>query len=221
MPDLYKKRFAELQDQLEAALASKKSVYNQSLGSAEIEISLTTLLEWKVKARSLIAQACGTKSEHFKEFEKNQDTGMYGTYLRTLEGLKAIFLAAREDYDGGYLRTTRSLIQAEVFDSELDQAKAKALHHAGYATAAAVIAGVILETSLRELCDRAGIAHAKLDKMNADLAKSGTYNSLIQKRITALAGIRNAAAHGETGAFTADDVEVMIKDVERFVADSL
>jgi len=219
MPDLYKKRFAELHDQLEAALALKKSVYNQSLGTAEIEIESTALLEWKVKARSLIAQACGTKSEHFKEFEKNQDTGIYGTYLRTLERLKAIFLAAREDYVGGYLRSTRSLIQAEVFDSELEQAKA--LHQAGYATAAAVIAGVILETSLRELCDRAGIAHAKLDKMNVDLAKAGTYNSLTQKRITALAGIRNAAAHGETSAFTADDVEVMIKDVERFVADSL
>ena len=54
--------------------------------------------------------------------------------------------------------------------------------------------------------------------MNADLAKAGVYNSLMQKRITALAAIRNSAAHGKPNEFTRDDVSAMIRDVERFVA---
>lgn len=57
--------------------------------------------------------------------------------------------------------------------------------------------------------------------MNADLAKAGVYGKLLQKRITALANIRNSAAHGHPGEFSADDVRDMIRDVERFVRENL
>ncbi len=53
----------------------------------------------------------------------------------------------------------------------------------GYSTAAAVIAGVVLETALRELCDKESISHGKLDKMNSDLTKASVYNKLVQKQI--------------------------------------
>jgi hypothetical protein len=204
---------------MEAILSSKKSIYNSLLEKNEIGIESNALLEWKVKARSLLNKACGPESEHFKEFQNNERTGGYDTYLATLERLKAVFLAAREDYEGGYLRTTRSLVQAELFDSELEQARE--LLEAGYKSPAAIVAGVVLETSLKELCDRANLAHAKLDRMNADLAKAGTYNALLQKRITALAGVRNSAAHGKPEEFSDQDVHDMIRDVERFVAEHL
>ena len=58
----------------------------------------------------------------------------------------------------------------------------------------------------------------KLDTMNADLAKAGVYNLLKQKQITALADLRNKAAHG-LGGFTSKDVESMIQDVRRFMED--
>jgi hypothetical protein len=106
-----------------------------------------------------------------------------------------------------------------MFDSELEQASE--LIQAGYKTPAAVVAGVVLETSLRELCDQEGLPHGKLDKMNSDLAKVGKYNKLQQKRITALADIRNSAAHGKTENFTDQDVLDMIRDVEKFIAGHL
>lgn len=133
--------------------------------------------------------------------------------------MKAVFLAAREDFEGGYLSSVRTLVQAEMFDSELEQAEE--LLKGGYVTAAAVIAGVVLETALRELCDRSSIAHGKLDKMNADLAKAGIYSKLVQKRITTLADIRNSAAHGKPEEFTEQDVSAMLQDVCRFLTDYL
>lgn len=163
MNNLYQKRFSELDDQLQAALATAKNKYDESAGRSYLEIESNTLLEWKVKVRSLLGKSCGESSEHFKEFLKAQDTGVYGTHLGTIKRLQAIFIAAREDYEGGYLRSSRTLVQAEVFDSELEQAKA--LHSAGYVPAAAVVAGVVLETAMRELADRAGIPHGKLDKI--------------------------------------------------------
>ena len=54
--------------------------------------------------------------------------------------------------------------------------------------------------------------------MNADLAKAGVYNLLKQKQITAIADLRNKAAHGQ-GGFTTEDVEDMIRNVRRFMED--
>ncbi len=54
--------------------------------------------------------------------------------------------------------------------------------------------------------------------MNADLTKTGVYNLLKLKQITALADLRNKAAHG-LGGFTKHDVESMIKDVRRFMTE--
>ena len=87
--------------------------------------------------------------------------------------------------------------------------------------AAAVTAGTVLETSLRQLCDENNIGHGKLDKMNADLAKAGVYNVLTQKRVTALADIRNNAAHGKPDEFKKEDVNDMIRDVNNFLVDHL
>ncbi|GAA5531229.1 hypothetical protein Hgul01_05054 [Herpetosiphon gulosus] len=84
-----------------------------------------------------------------------------------------------------------------------------------------LLAGIALETSLKDLCDREGIAHAKLDKMNADLAKTGIYNSVMQKQITAWAGLRNAAAHGNWGEYSHDQVKTMIAGVTQFIANHL
>lgn len=87
----------------------------------------------------------------------------------------------------------------------------------GYKLAAAVIAGVVLETTLRDLCNQNSLPIGKLDKMNSDLAKAGIYNKLQQKRITALADIRNSAAHGKPEEFSDNDVTMMIRDIEQFL----
>lgn len=216
MNDIYKRRFDELLSQLEELLAFKESKYNSFTEKHKEEIDSNAFLEWKVKAQNLLSKSCGKESEHYVEFSENDGVSMYGTYYSTLKRLRAVFLAAKEDYVGGYLRSTRSLIQAEVFDSELEQAEE--LLKLGYKAPAAVVAGVVLETTLRELCDQENIAHAKLDKMNSDLAKAGRYNKLQQKRVTALADIRNSAAHGKPDDYSDDDVKSMIQDIERFVA---
>ena len=128
----------------------------------------------------------------------------------------SIFIAFKHDYEKGYLTSIKTLIQAEVFETQLEQAEE--LLTSGYILASAVITGVVLETGIREICTRENISHGKLDKMNAELAKKGIYTKLQQKRITALADIRNSAAHGKQDAFTKDDVSKMIREVEDFLA---
>ena len=216
LKEVFKQRFEELEEQASQLESSKKVLRTEIIGGTNEVIDSNLLLSWKVKVRNLLSKLCGEDSQYFKQFERKENGHTtYGMF----KAFKAVFLAAKEDFEGGYLSSIKTLVQAEVFDSQFEQANE--FFSSGYYTAAAVIAGVVLETALRELCDRSGIPHGKLDKMNSDLAKAGVYNKLNQKRITAIADIRNSAAHGKQNEFTVQDVSDMIKDVSRFLADYL
>jgi hypothetical protein len=192
--DLLQKRFAELSDQADAIAKTKQTKYNSSTGSNYEQVDRDMLLGWCVKVRNLLASACGKDSEHFKSFVEAEERQSFEASPTRLARLRAVFLAAKEDFEGGYLTSVKHLVEAEVFSSELDQARE--LLAAGYRVPAAVVSGVVLETNLRNLCKARRIEPGRLDKMNADLAKAGEYNTLVQKRITALAAVRNSAAHG-------------------------
>jgi len=179
------------------------------------EMDKEKALTWKVKVKNLLVATCGEESQHYKEFTKAEGIRGYENSSDSFKRMKSVFIAAMDDYKGGYLTSIKNLIQADVFDSEIEQANE--LLSNGYLLAAAVIAGVVLETALRDLCAREGLSIGKLDKMNADLAKAGVYNKLQQKRITALADVRNSAAHGKPENFTETDVVNMIRDIEQFL----
>lgn len=172
--------------------------------------------EWATSSLNLLNRVLGKESDHYISLNE-----LYPNIhlLETSKKVQGILKAAKDDYENGYLFNTRALIEAEVFDDFLEQSEH--LLNQGYFTAAAVVAGSVLEDGLRKLCVKNGIALSakpKLDVMNADLAKVGVYNLLKQKQITALADLRNKAAHGQ-GGFTKEDVESMIKDVRRFMED--
>ena len=215
MTALIGKRFIELEEQVDALLASvtlKRTAFD---GDSEPWISPDLILNWSVKAKSLMERACGIDSTHLKAYAEADVQGGYETYVDRLNRIKAVFLAAKEDFEGGYLNSLRNIVQAEVFSNELEQAEE--LLQTGYRTAAAVIAGVVLETALRDLCTTHGVPHSNLNRMNDDLAKAGVYNANQKKQITSLSAIRNSAAHGKPQEFTADQVRGMIDDVQRFL----
>lgn len=210
-------RYDQLADEIIAIKATKVTKHG-GFGNYD-EVDEIKFDEWKVKAKSLIVKTCGNDSEHIKSFVKAEEPQSYDDSFAKLKRVMPIFLAAKDDFQGGYLTSVKNLVQAELFDSELEQAEE--LLSSGYKGPAAVVAGVVLETALRDLCAQSAISNGKLDKMNADLAKAGIYNKLQQKKITALADIRNSAAHGDWAAFTEIEVKEMIRDVENFLANYL
>lgn len=110
------------------------------------------------------------------------------------------------------------MIEAELFDNFLEQAEH--LLVSGYYQSAAVVIGCVLEDGLRKLCKSKNIEipdKPRLDTLNAYLAKDGMYSKLVQKRITAIADLRNKAAHGQWDEFTKEDVEEMIFSVRRIM----
>ncbi|MEN5239763.1 MULTISPECIES: DUF4145 domain-containing protein [Pseudomonas] len=215
MTALIGKRFVELEEQVDRLLSNVTFKRTGFDGSSEPWVSPDSILNWSVKAKSLMERTCGVDSTHLRAYVEADVQGGYETYVDRLNRIKAVFLAAKEDFEGGYLNSFRNIVQAEVFSNELEQAEE--LLKTGYQTAAAVIAGVVLETALRDLCTTHGIEHATLNRMNDDLAKAGAYNANQKKQITSLAAVRNSAAHGKHEEFTAEQVKGMIDDVQRFL----
>lgn len=173
--------------------------------------------QWGISCDNLLARVFGSSSVYYSEFIGCRNAGLYPSHVfsRALGVLKA----AGDDYKHGFLFEVRNIVAAEVFDEFLEQAEY--LLGVGYQGPAAVIAGSVLEDGLRKLCQRRNIvlsAKPKLDTMNADLYKAGAYNLLTQKKITALADIRNNAAHGQWDQFTARDVDDMVQAVRSIMA---
>lgn len=219
MTALLGKRFVELEQQLMELQASVTKARNEYSGSTYDRLEAEPLLNWSVKVKSLLERLGSEAACHLQSFtDAYKPRGMETTF-DCFKRMRAVFRAAKEDFEGGYLVSYRNLVQAEVFASELEQAEE--LLGRGYHSAAAVIAGVVLETTLRDLCSAHQVDHGSLNKMNDDLAKAGVYNANQKKQITSLAAIRNSAAHGKPEEFSQDQVRGMIDDVSRFLTAQL
>jgi hypothetical protein len=209
------KRLDELLAKAEAIKATHTS--SRFNDKTIYHVKRSDVLGWAASAASPLQRVFGETSTHFKAFEAS--LAQFHGYEYEFDPLQSIIAAAKEDLEGGYLFSTRALVKAEVLDDALGQARA--LLDAGYKDPACVLIGVALEVAVKELADQAGLPIAKLDKMNADLAKAGKYNVSRQKLITAWADLRNKAAHGQWNEYSAEDVQDMFSGVQRFVADYL
>lgn len=172
---------------------------------------------------NLVRRSCGEDSDHYRELRhlaESKEPGANNSFY--FVHCFGVIEAAQRDFDAGLLFDMRALITAEVLGDFTEQAEA--LLEAGYHVPAASLVGAVLEDSLRKLCEKHSIAiptATKIDSLNAELARAKVYDKLVQKRIIALADIRNNADHGHFDKFLRSDVEDMVKWTRGFAADYL
>lgn len=175
-----------------------------------------------VRLRGAIQRASGTNSPYTKELDtidKSRSSAREASYRGVAESLL-------DDLEAGYTETVNELVHAEVFADYLGMAEH--LLSAGYKDAAAVIIGSTLESHLRNLCRKHGLAveqstsngpkPKKAETINADLCKAGAYDSVDQKNVTAWLGLRNKAAHGEYDKYTLEQVLAVLQSARDFIA---
>ena len=209
------RRFLELQQKADAVVAAKKLDFRSNEGVPYYKVPSELYKEWATNVLSLLQRSFGESSIHYQNFSAHY-TGFDGWESNFLDS-QAIFKAAREDYEGGYLFNIRTLAKAEVLADAM--AQAKELLHAGYKDPACILARVSLESALKDLAGKFGVTEGKLDRMNADLCKAGAYNMAKQKQITAWVEICNKAAHGDWTQYTEQDAAATVGGVETLVAD--
>ena len=151
------------------------------------------------------------------------DKVIIGSYIsRAISIYAGILQAIRADYAADRIRTFQQLVHSDLFADMLEAAEY--LHGEGWKDAAAVMAGGVLEQHLRELCRKHTVdltmpngKPKMLAAMNDDLAKASAYGKIEQKDVTAWAGLRNAAAHGQYGDYDTNQVGQMIAGIRGFI----
>ncbi len=212
-------RLNELIEMGERVKGTRHSRSSESVTRSGMAVDNELASQWGMSCLNILNRVFGPESDHYTKFNQ-----LYPnlSFFGSMKGALGILKSAKEEVEKGLLFSTRTLVIAEVFDDFLEQAEH--LLSSGYYQAAAVLVGCVLEDGLRRLCARKNVhlpAKAKLDSMNSELAKIGTYNLLVQKRITMLAEIRNKAAHGQSAEFDQGDVADMLQKVRSFMEDYL
>ncbi len=111
----------------------------------------------------------------------------------------------------------QSVLQADVFDSELDSAKY--LLKNGFLRASGAICGVILEKHLGKVCENRNIKLVKNPKLANynDALKDNAYDMLEWRRMQRLADLRNLCDHDKQREPTKEEVEELISGTDRVI----
>lgn len=110
----------------------------------------------------------------------------------------------------------QTVLQADIFDSEIDSAKH--LFKRGFLRAAGAVCGVIIEKHFSIVCQNHNITLKKKSPTIADYndaLKDNVYDTLEWRRIQRLGDLRNLCDHNKDREPTKDEVEELISGTER------
>ena len=123
--------------------------------------------------------------------------------------------ACLEKFDSR-LYDLQTMLQADIFDSEIESAKH--LLKMGFLRAAGAICGVVLENHFKGVCKNRNINIQKKNPTIADYndaLKNSVYDTVEWRRIQRLGDIRNLCDHSKEREPTKDEVEELISGTER------
>lgn len=110
----------------------------------------------------------------------------------------------------------QALVQADIFDNELDVAEE--LNKKGFHRGAGAVAGVVLEGHLRAVCKQhkiTAIKNATLAKLNDRLKEKGVLDTPEWRAIQHLTDLRNLCDHKKAKEPTTVNVEELIEGVRK------
>ncbi len=205
---------------------------------SDLDFFLLNYEQWYTKALAVIKQITPDRLQDFMLVYDNPKRKMLDieTYcisdaLRTIEHIDYIYgpwtakygvlrqlqmlRACREKFDSK-IYDLQTILQADVFDSEIESAKH--LLKMGFLRAAGAVCGVVLEKHLRGVCKNRNISIQKKNPAIADYndaLKDCAYDTVEWRRIQCLGDIRNLCDHSKDREPTKDEVEELISGTEK------
>lgn len=189
---------------------------------------------WYTRALAVIKQLIPERLAEFTSLYYNKAAtysiarylrGAYSSYLardvrvgahnRFLQQ-RLILESAQSSLDD-ILANIHGVVQAEILDSELDAAIE--LWKAGHIRSAGTIAGVVLERHLAKICSSKNLMTRKKKPTTSDwndiLKDANVYDIPTWRGIQRFSDIRNLCAHPKDRDPTKDEVDELIRGVER------
>jgi len=113
----------------------------------------------------------------------------------------------------------KQLVQADMFDSEIDAAKE--LNKKGFQRAAGAICGVVIEKHLHGVCETRGIAITKknpaINDYNELLKNNDVIDTPTWRLIQRLADLRNLCDHNKTEEPTKENINDLIDGTDKII----
>ena len=208
MNDAFKRRFAEL-----AEAHTKFSYRDGAMGSRYVPSGQWE--GWATSVENLIRAVYGQSAPHYVNFR--------AAYLdckgneHDINKLRALFVSAKEDYEGGYVFNVEMRISGEIFGDFV--ALARQSLSEGQKDVAAVLACAALEDAIKRLAQSGGLStdgKSMVDLVNA-LKAAGLVAGAQKTLLDAMPRIRNMAMHAEWSKLTEPDVSSVLGYVEQLL----
>lgn len=191
----------------------------EKYGSDELALGNRQILDqWKLSCLNAIEIIAGKKSVFSETFPHKYVDHIETTFGEAMAHYLSVLRALREELQMGFLFGVEMLVSKDILDTIIQEART--LLQAKYKDAAAIYCRVIIETSLKKLCDKNKITYRAKEKLNSisnKLRKKGYLNLVEWRQIQAWADIGNSAAHGKFSDYTEDDVKNMLNGIENFL----
>ena len=188
-------------------------------------------IQWATQCVTILGQIIPRNDPNRSVVEefKRLRSGLAGPFRHLAARLRAL----HDDFANGFIGDLGSQIEAEIAADYLGQAER--LLGEGQSgkfdhVPAAVLAGSVLEKTLRAFCGRQQPPVATVNATGGPLTlaplidglkKAGLFNEVRAKQLRHWADIRNSAAHGKFEEFDRNQVEAMVKGIEQFLAEHL
>lgn len=233
----------ELKDLIDQTVKIKKALLN-TVGPEEYVREVPENIQeeietWKFRTLSFLKKILKDSDKRIMEFEaiffpEKEDPrkifwpkyyNLRGVYVRIhLDRVLGILNSIENEIKKGLFEGLEDLISGDIFDSVLESAKY--LLGRQHKDAAAVYGRVVLEQTLKRLCDKQNppitySSHTKISKLNDELKKVRCLSTPEWRRNRFGLDIGNAAAHGKFTNYTSDDVNKFLSDLEGFISKKL
>ena len=186
---------------------------------------------WYTRALAVVRQLIPERLGEFTSlYDEKDNLYAIGKYLRrmrvSIDERNVAYMRFLQQYQilesaqtrlDDILANIHGLVQAEILDSELDAATE--LWKAGHIRSAATIAGVVLERHLGKVCSSRSLKSHKKKPTLADwndiLKDANVYDIPTWRGIQRFADIRNLCTHPKDRDPTKEEVDELIRGVER------
>ena len=202
----YTESFVVVKQLLPDRLAEFEQLYLGNGRRKEINISTYTIQDWLRGVRAATNRATGRK--RFDDF-----AAMSMLFVNQLDILKSV-----QARFGSSLFDIRQMVQADLFDSDLDAARE--LEKQGFLRAAGTIAGVVLEKHLGQVMDNHNVKIRKrnptISDFNDALKNDGVLDVPSWRQIQRLGDIRNLCSHSKEREPTREETDELIDGVDKY-----
>lgn len=189
----------------------------EELRDTEVREVPSESLAWRLSAENLLKQVYGESSEYYKLFMEVFSQRLRRDFYNkiTLANVLGILQSAKEEFDLGLTDSMTHLLATELFESILDQANQ--LLKKGFKDPAAILGRVIIESTLKNMCEKNSIEFKENEgasSINEKLKNEGFFTLHQFKICRANIELGNAAAHGQFEEYSRSDVQKMLDYIE-------